>query len=341
MTETPSKANRSEKIHQIQNKAATQELAPQVPGTMEALVQTISDLKKQKNAVILAHYYQDSEIQDIADYIGDSLGLAQEAAKTTADLIVFAGVYFMGETAKILNPNKKVVIPDLNAGCSLADACPADEFSKFISGYPNHCVISYVNCSAEVKALSDILCTSSNAEKIVRSVPADQGIVFAPDRHLGHYLIKKTGRDMVLWNGSCIVHETFSEKKIVQLHTLHPNAEVVAHPECPENILSLADHIGSTTSLLKYVTNSPKSEFIVVTEMGILHQMRKANPSKTFYSGPADEPCSCSQCPFMRLNTMEKLYLCLRDESPEIEVPQETARLALKPLERMLELSMR
>ena len=308
-------------------------------GIPDDLVAAINDLKQQKNAVILAHYYQESEIQDLADYIGDSLGLAQEAAKTDADIIVFAGVVFMAETAKILNPTRKVLLPDLDAGCSLADNCPSDKFSQFVQAHPDHTVITYVNCSAEVKALSDILCTSSNAVKIINSVPKDKPIIFAPDKHLGRYLIKETGRDLVLWDGSCIVHEQFDHKKIVRLKARHPEAEVIAHPECPESILNEADHIGSTSSLLNYVKKSDAKSFIVVTESGIIHQMEKACPEKTFHPAPPENGCSCNECPFMKLNTMEKLYRCLRDETPEMNVPAEIIERALIPLKRMLELS--
>ncbi len=299
----------------------------------------VAELKKKLNAVILAHYYQDSDIQDLADYVGDSLGLSQEAAKTDAEVIVFAGVHFMAETAKILNPNKPVLLPDLKAGCSLADACPAPKFKKFIEDHPGHCVISYVNCSAEVKALSDILCTSSNAVKVVQSVPKDQPIIFAPDQHLGRYLIKKTGRDMVLWNGSCIVHETFSEKKLVQLKVRHKDALVVAHPECPENILKLADHIGSTSSLLKFVTDSPANKFIVVTEAGIIHQMKLKNPDKEFIPAPPEAGCSCNECPYMKLNTLDKLISCMENMSPQVTVDPAIIERALLPLNRMLAIS--
>jgi quinolinate synthase len=300
----------------------------------------IRALKQQKNAVILAHYYQEPAIQDLADYIGDSLGLSQQAAGTQVDMIVFAGVVFMAETAKILNPTKKVVLPDLQAGCSLADNCPPDKFRSFIAEHPGHTVISYINCSAEVKALSDIICTSSNAEKIVRSIPADQPIIFAPDRYLGGYLIKKTGRPMVLWNGSCQVHEVFDAKKLVQLKARHPEAEIIAHPECPEAVLDLADFIGSTTALLKYAQTSMTRQFIVVTERGIMHQMQKACPDKIFYSPPSQAgSCSCAECPFMRLNTVAKLYQCLADETPEITLAEDLRLKALRPIERMLELS--
>ena len=255
----------------------------------------IAELKREKNAVILAHYYQEPEIQDIADYVGDSLGLSQEAAKTDADLIVFAGVYFMGETAKILNPEKKVVIPDLEAGCSLADNCPGDKFAEFLKQYPDHTVVTYVNCSAEVKALTDILCTSANAVQVINSLPKDEKIVFAPDKHLGRYLQRVTGRDLVLWDGACIVHETFDQKRIVQLKARNPGAEIIAHPECPEAILLSADHVGSTTGLLKYAKESDNDTFIVVTEPGIIHQMEKACPDKTFIPAGSEEICNCNQ----------------------------------------------
>jgi quinolinate synthase len=304
-----------------------------------ALADAIQELKKKKNAVILAHYYQEGGIQDVADYVGDSLGLAQHGASVQADIIVLAGVLFMAETAKILNPEKKVLCPDMNAGCSLADNCPADEFAAFIAQHPGHAVVSYVNCSAEVKALSDILCTSSNAVKVIESLPKDQPIIFAPDQHLGRYLIKKTGRDMLLWNGSCIVHETFHAKTIVQLQARYPQALVIAHPECRESVLELAHHVGSTASLLKFTKESPAQEFIVVTEAGILHQMQRANPGKIFHAAPNSEVCNCAECPFMRLNTMEKIFRCLRDEEPEVDVPEDIRRRALLPLERMLAVS--
>lgn len=295
-------------------------------------------LKKKLNAVLLAHYYQEGEIQDVADYVGDSLGLAQQAAKTNADVIVFAGVHFMAETAKILNPNKPVLLPDLAAGCSLADNCPADKFSEFKKKHPGHWVITYVNCSAEVKALSDILCTSSNAERVVNSVPKDVPIIFAPDQHLGSYLIKKTGRQMVLWKGSCIVHETFSEKALVQLKVRYPNALVAAHPECPENILQHANHIGSTSSLLKFVSDSPAKQFIVVTEAGILHGMKKANPGKEFIPAPPENGCACNDCPYMKLNNMDKLISCMEKMSPQVNLPPDVIERALIPLNRMLAL---
>lgn len=296
-------------------------------------------LKKKLNAVILAHYYQESEIQDIADFIGDSLELSKKAAATDADVIVFAGVHFMAETAKILNPTKKVLLPDLNAGCSLAEGCPAPLFKKFIEQHPDHIVISYINCSANVKALSDIICTSSNAVKIVQQLPPEQKIIFAPDRNLGKYIIKKTGRDMVLWEGSCIVHETFSDKKIIQLKLENPGALLIAHPECEESLLNRADFIGSTSALLKFIEENPAKEFIVATEEGILYQMQKKCPDKKFIAAPPNENCSCNQCPYMKLNTMEKLYLCMRDLKPEIILDEEVRLRALKPIQRMLEMS--
>jgi len=299
----------------------------------------IEKLKKEKNAVILAHYYQDADIQDIADFIGDSLQLAQEAAKTKADMIVFAGVHFMAETAKILNPDKKVVMPDLRAGCSLADSCPADKFEAFVKQHPNHVVISYINCSAEVKALTDIICTSSNAEKIINSVPKDKGIIFAPDRNLGAYLMKKTGRNMLLWNGACMVHEIFSLEKINHLKNLNPKAKLIAHPECEEPILRIADYIGSTTALLNFTKTDSGNEYIVATETGILHQMMKASPHKTFIPAPPNNACACNDCPHMKLNTIEKLYNCIKNEKPEIIMSAELMKAADKPIRRMLELS--
>ncbi len=299
----------------------------------------IERLKHEKNAVLLAHYYQEPDIQDVADYIGDSLGLARRAAETGADIIVFAGVHFMAETAKILNPQKKVLLPDLNAGCSLADTCPAPEFAEFVARHPGHVVVSYVNCSAEVKALSDIICTSSNAEHLIRQIPADQPIIFAPDRNLGRYLMKQTGRDLILWEGVCIVHETFSEKKLVQLKVRYPDAPVLAHPECEEPVLRQADFIGSTSAIRKYARESDKQRFIVATEEGILHQMRKDSPDKEFIAAPPENGCSCNQCPHMRLNTLEKLYLCLKHEAPEITMPEHIRLRALQPIERMLEMS--
>jgi quinolinate synthase len=303
------------------------------------LFHEIERLKKEKNAILLAHYYQEPDIQDVADYIGDSLGLAQKAQNTSAEIIVFAGVHFMAETAKILNPNKKVLLPDLNAGCSLADSAPADLFKKFKEKHPDHIVISYINCSGEIKALSDIICTSSNAEKIVQSVPKDQPIIFAPDKNLGAYLVKKTGRDMVLWNGACMVHEIFSLEKITKLKTRHPNAKFIAHPECEEAVLRVADYIGSTTGLLKYTQQSEATEFIVATETGILHQMQKSSPAKTFIPAPPNNSCACNDCPHMKLNTLEKLYLCMEYETPEIVMDEELRKAARKPIDRMLEIS--
>lgn len=305
------------------------------------LFHEIERLKKEKNAIILAHYYQEPDIQDVADFIGDSLGLAQKAEKTEADIIVFAGVHFMAETAKILNPRKKVLLPDLKAGCSLADSAPPDLFRKFKEQHPNHIVISYINCSAGIKALSDIICTSSNAEKIVESVPPDQPIIFAPDKNLGAYLVKKTGRDMVLWNGACMVHEIFSLEKISRLKIRHPKAKLIAHPECEEPILRIADFIGSTTGLLKYTQKDDSQEYIVATETGILHQMQKASPQKTFIPAPPDNSCACNDCPHMKLNTLEKLYLCMEYETPEISMEEELRKAAQKPIDRMLEISAR
>jgi quinolinate synthase len=296
-------------------------------------------LKKEINAVILAHFYQESEIQDIADYIGDSLQLAQAAQKTEADVIVFAGVHFMAETAKILNPNKLVLLPDMKAGCSLAEGCPAPLLKKMKNKYPDHIVISYINCSADVKAISDIICTSSNAEKIVKQLPESQKIIFAPDKNLGRFLIKKTGRDMLLWQGSCIVHETFSERKLIQLKTEHPQAKIISHPECEETVLNYSDFIGSTSALLKFVQEDPAKEFIIATEPGILNQMKKKAPGKIFITAPPEASCSCNECPYMKLNTMEKLYLCMRDKTPEITMDEDLRVKALKPILRMLEMS--
>lgn len=300
----------------------------------------INTLRKEKNAVILAHYYQRPEIQDIADFVGDSLALAQKAAETSADMIVFAGVHFMAETAKILNPSKKVVLPDLNAGCSLASSCPTVDFDAFIKQHPNHIVVSYVNTSAEIKALTDIVCTSSNAEKIINSIPKDQPIIFAPDRNLGAYLIKKTGRDMVLWDGACLVHEAFSIDKILKLYQEHPDAEIIAHPESQEHILKVAKYIGSTAGLLDYVKKSPATKFIVATEAGILHKMNNETPGKIFIAAPSnDDSCNCSECAFMKLNTMKKLYLCMKYELPNIEIEEELGKKAVKSINRMLEIS--
>ncbi|MEO0312015.1 MAG: quinolinate synthase NadA [Bacteroidota bacterium] len=299
----------------------------------------INKFKKEKNAIILAHYYQDSDIQDVADYIGDSLGLAQMAEKTSADIIVFAGVHFMAETAKILNPHKKVLLPDLNAGCSLADSCPPNSFKAFKEKHPNHIVISYINCTADIKALSDIICTSSNAVAIVDSLPLDTKIIFAPDKNLGAWIMKKTGRDMVLWDGACMVHEIFSQKKIAILKANHPEAKVIAHPECEEPVLQLADFIGSTTAMLNYTIKDNGQSYIVVTETGILHQMAKASPGKTFIPGPPNNHCACNDCPHMKLNTLEKLYLAIKRESPEIIMNEDLRIKAYAPIKRMLEIS--
>lgn len=303
------------------------------------LFDEIERLKKEKNAVLLAHYYQEPDIQDVADFIGDSLGLSRQAAESDADIIVFAGVHFMAETAKILNPTRKVILPDLNAGCSLADSCPAPELAAFKARHPGHIVVSYINCSAGVKALSDIICTSSNAKHLIDQIPDDQPIIFAPDRNLGRYLIKETGRDMVLWDGVCIVHETFSEQKLLRLKVRHPQALVLAHPECEEVVLRHADHVGSTSSIRRFARESATTEFIVATEEGILHQMRKDSPDKTFIPAPPESGCNCSQCPHMRLNTLEKLYLCLKHEEPEIIMDEATRVRALRPIERMLQMS--
>lgn len=299
----------------------------------------IEKLKKEKNAVILAHYYQDSDIQDIADYIGDSLGLSQEAAKTNADIILFAGVHFMAETAKILSPNKKVILPDLKAGCSLADSCPPELFAKFKEKYPDHIVITYVNCSAGIKALSDIVCTSSNAVQIVESLPKDQKIIFAPDKNLGAYIIKKTGRDMVLWDGACMVHEIFSREKIIKLKERYPKAKLISHPECEESILELSDFIGSTTALLNYTKKSDANSFIVATESGILHQMIISSPDKEFIPAPPNNNCACNDCPHMKLNTLEKVYNCLKYESPEIILTDDLISKAKLPIIKMLDIS--
>lgn len=304
------------------------------------LFEAIADLKRKHNAVLLAHYYQEPDIQDVADFLGDSLALAQAAANTSADVIVFAGVHFMAETAKILNPTKKVLLPDLEAGCSLADSCPPEGLRALKERYPDHAVVSYINCSAEVKALSDLICTSSNAEKMIRSIPEDRGIIFAPDRNLGRYLMKQTGRDMILWQGSCIVHETFSARKIHALKLEHPGALIIAHPECEDPVLAIADVVGSTNALLKYVVDHPEGTYIVATEPGIIHQMQKASPKATLIPAPPEEgTCSCNECPFMKLNTLEKLYLCMRDLTPEITMDEDLRLKALAPLQRMLDLS--
>lgn len=299
----------------------------------------IEKLKKEKNAVILAHYYQDPDIQDVADYIGDSLGLAQQAKQTNADIILFAGVHFMAETAKILNPTKKVILPDLNAGCSLSDSAPPELFAKWKENYPDHVVVTYINCSAGMKALSDIICTSSNAKAIIESLPAEQKIIFAPDKNLGAYLNKVTGRNMVLWNGACMVHEIFSLEKITKLKIRHPKAKVIAHPECEDAVLQVADFIGSTTQLLKFSQKDSSDTFIVATETGILHQMQKDSPYKTFIPAPPNNACACNECPHMKLNTLEKLYLCLEYEIPELTMQEELRIAALKPINRMMEIS--
>ncbi len=303
------------------------------------LVAEIQKLKEEKNAIILAHYYQEPEIQDIADFIGDSLGLSQKAAKTDADIIVFAGVHFMAETAKILSPQKKVLLPDLKAGCSLADSCPAPLFRKFKEKYPDHIVVSYVNTTAEMKTLTDICCTSTNAVQIINSIPEDQPIIFAPDINLGRYLVKKTGRDMVLWNGTCMVHEMFSAEKITKLMERHPNALLIAHPECEPHILERAHFIGSTTGLLNFTIESEATEFIVATEAGIIHQMQKRSPHKIFIPAPPNNTCACNECPHMKRNTLEKLYLCMKYEKPEIILPDHIIEGARASIDRMLEIS--
>lgn len=315
---------------------ASTQLAPSTPTD---LFEAIQDLKRELNAVILAHYYQDPDIQDVADYLGDSLGLSQQAAATNADVIVFAGVHFMAETAKILNPNKLVLLPDLDAGCSLADSCPPEAFAAFKAKHPDHLVISYINCTAEIKAISDIICTSSNAVKIVNQIPLDQPIIFAPDRNLGRYVMQQTGREMVLWQGSCMVHETFSERKLVQLQVQYPDAEIIAHPECEAAVLRHANYVGSTTALLSYSQTSSSQVFIVATEPGIIHQMQKAAPNKQFIPAPPLNQCACNECPHMRLNTLEKLYWAMKQRSPEITLPEATRLAALKPIQRMLAMS--
>ena len=299
----------------------------------------IERLKKEKNAVILAHYYQEPDIQDVADFIGDSLGLAEQARKTDAEIIVFAGVHFMAETAKILNPTKKVLLPDLKAGCSLADSAPATLFKSFKEKHPDHLIISYINCSAEVKAMSDIICTSGNAEKIIESVPKEQPIIFAPDKNLGAYLNKKTGRNMLLWNGACMVHEIFSLEKITKLKIRHPQAKLIAHPECEEAVLALADYIGSTTQLLKYSIADAAMQYIVATETGILHQMQQSSPQKRFIPAPPTNSCACNDCPHMKLNTLEKLYVCMQYETPELVMGENLRLAAKKSMDRMMEIS--
>jgi quinolinate synthase len=303
------------------------------------IAQKLSDLKKKKNAVILAHYYQVPEIQDVADYIGDSLGLAQKAVETEADMIVFAGVHFMAETAKILNPNKKVVLPDLEAGCSLADSCPPKDFKKFKEKYPDHIVISYVNCSAAIKTMSDVICTSGNAVKIVESFPKDQKIIFAPDKNLGGYVNRITGRNMVLWDGTCEVHDILSTEAVINLKIENRDAKLVAHPECKAQVLELADFVGSTTAMLNFTKKDGSKKYIVATETGILHQMRKDSPEKEFLIVPTDEACSCNDCPYMKMNTLQKLYDCMKNETPEIILPADVIEKARLPIERMLEIS--
>src|SRR5690349_953899 len=313
---------------------------PDLRMTADELESEIRRLKRERNAVILAHYYQEDELQDLADHVGDSLQLSQAAAKTEADVIAFCGVHFMAETAKILNPHKIVVVPDLDAGCSLADGCPAPVFERWLANYPGHTVVSYINCSADVKAMSDVICTSSNAVKIVKAL-GDQKIVFAPDRHLGAFVAKQANRpDLALWQGTCIVHETFSEKRLLELMAQNPDAEVIAHPECHEGILRHANHIASTSGLIDYAKKSPKTKFIVATEEGILHKMQQAAPGKTLIAAPPeDETCSCNKCPHMRRNTLEKLYLCLRDLQPQVDVPEPVRVRALQPIQRMLDMS--
>ncbi len=303
------------------------------------LIEEINKLKKEKNAIILAHYYQEAEIQEIADYIGDSLGLSQKAAETEADIIVFAGVHFMAETAKMLNPHKKVLLPDLKAGCSLADSCPPHIFKKFKEKYPDHVVVSYINCTAELKTLTDICCTSSNAKYVIESVPKDKGIIFAPDRNLGAYLEKVTGRDLVLWNGSCMVHEIFSHEKITKLMMRHPEAVFIAHPECEAHLLEKAQFIGSTSQMIRYTEESEATSFIVATESGIIHEMQRRSPSKTFIPAPPNNTCACNDCPHMKRNTMEKLYLAMKYELPEIELEDWVIEQGTACIDRMLEIS--
>jgi quinolinate synthase len=308
---------------------------------MKTITEKIIELKKKKNAVILAHYYQEEAIQDLADYVGDSLGLSQKAAETDADIIVFAGVHFMAETAKILSPNKKVILPDLKAGCSLAESCPPDTFGEFVKNHPDHVVVTYVNCSAEIKALSDIVCTSSNALKIVESIPKDKEIIFAPDKNLGKYIISKTGRDMLLWDGACVVHEAFSLEKLLKVYQENPGSKIIAHPESEEHILETATYVGSTAGMINYVKENPTEKFIVATEAGILYKMQQEVPDTVLIPAPAkdDNTCACSECGYMKMNTVEKLYNCLLKETPEILVSEDIRLKALKPIERMLELS--
>ncbi|MGL1888624.1 MAG: quinolinate synthase NadA [Reichenbachiella sp.] len=311
------------------------------PITRAQYIEEIKRLKKEKNAVILAHYYQEADIQDLADYVGDSLGLSRKAAETDADIIVFAGVHFMAETAKIINPSKKVVLPDMAAGCSLADSAPAGPFKEFVDAHPDHLVVTYINCSAEIKAMSDIICTSSNAVDIINSIPKDQKVICAPDRNLGEYLIQQTGRDMVLWDGACLVHEAFAMDKILDLYKENPTAKFIAHPESQQNILRIASFVGSTEKLLNFVVEDDAEKFIVATEAGILHEMQKRVPNKILIPAPSkeDNTCSCSECHYMKMNTLAKLYSCLKNESPEVDVPLEIREKALIPLERMFELS--
>ncbi len=306
---------------------------------MADLFREIDRLKREKNAVVVAHYYQDPDVQDVADFVGDSLELARYCQKTEARLIVFAGVHFMAEGASILNPSKKVVLPDLRAGCSLADSCPPEKFREFKKKYPDHFVMTYINCSAEIKAESDVICTSSNALKLLQKIPKDKPVIFAPDRNLGHYLETQSGRSMVLWQGACIVHETFSEKKLLETKAAHPQAEVIAHPECEPWMLEQADFVGSTSQLIRHVTESPKKSFIVATEAGILHAIKKRAPGKELIPAPPRHACNCNECPFMKLNTLEKVYVALRDETPEVKVAEPLRVRALKPLEKMLEWS--
>jgi quinolinate synthase len=303
------------------------------------LASMIQKIKKEKNAVLLAHFYQVPEIQDVADYIGDSLGLAQKAAQTNADLIVFAGVHFMAETAKILNPSKKVVLPDHNAGCSLADSCPPEDFRKFKEQYPDHIVISYINCSAAIKTMSDVICTSSNAVKIVESFPKNQKIIFAPDKNLGGYVNRVTGRNMILWDGTCEVHDILSTEAVIRLKIENPDAKLIAHPECKAPVLELADFVGSTTAMLNFTKKDTSQKYIVATETGILHQMQKESPDKKFLIVPGDSTCSCNDCPYMKMNTMQKLYACMKNETPEILLSEEVIEKARKPIEKMLEIS--
>ncbi|MCP5362335.1 MAG: quinolinate synthase NadA [Hyphomicrobiales bacterium] len=328
--------------NQTQHRPEATQTASKKPVLPRDLEDEIRRLRKEMNAVILAHYYQDDDIQDIADFIGDSLDLSRRAAETDADVIVFCGVKFMAEVAKILSPQKTVLLPDMKAGCSLEDSCPPEAFRKFRAAHPDHIALSYINCSAEIKALSDIIVTSSCAEKILQQIPEDQPIIFAPDKYLGDYLNRKTGRDMLLWDGTCVVHEQFSERELVKLKTRHPEARIIAHPECPEPLLNHAEHIGSTSSLIRFVSGNNPSEFIVLTEPGIIHQMKKLAPESVFYDvpGTSDGACaSCNVCPYMKLNTMEKLYQCMVNRAPEITMTEALRLAALKPLEKMLAMS--